>query len=173
MNDTTPQGPAQDFAQQPNAQLLKAWWDLGQVMKRHVAPMLEREHGVDFKDFVALNAIEQGAHYPSLMCDRMAMTPSGISRVVDDLVKRELVKRQLDPRDSRRVRLHITAKGAAVLTAAKSTMLGLLNDALTTLPEERVQQFTATLQHLASVMTHATSDTRKDPREPDSEQERA
>lgn len=124
-------------------------------MKRFVAPMLEREHGADFKDFVALGAIESGSNYPRLMCDRLAMTPSGISRMLDDLVKRDLVRRHLDPQDSRRVRLEITPKGAAVLHATKSTMLGLLERGLSELPPAQVQLFAETLQHLSETLSHA------------------
>lgn len=140
-------------------------------MKRHVAPMLEREHGADFKDFVALNAIESGSNYPRLMCERLAMTPSGISRMLDDLVKRDLVKRALDPHDSRRVQLHITPRGEAVLSATKRTMLGLLERGLSALPEAQVQLFADTLQQLSDTLTHAAeeAESSKTPASPESE----
>ena len=143
-------------AQSSGEQLLSAWWNFGQVLKRHVAPMLEREHNVDFKDFVALSAIEAGANYPSLMCERMAMTPSGVSRILEDLTRRQLVVRTLDPHDSRRVRLQITPKGEDVLRAARSTMLGLLNEGLTQLPSTQVQLFVETITQLNDLMARAT-----------------
>ena len=41
-----------------SARVMAAMWKAGQVMKNHVAPMLEREHGVEFKHFVVLERIE-------------------------------------------------------------------------------------------------------------------
>lgn len=126
-------------------------------MKRHVAPLLAREHGVDFKDFVALEAIEGGANYPRLVCDRLAVAPSGVSRMLDDLVKRDLVTRHLDVHDSRRVRLEITEQGHAVLHAARSTMHTLLDESLAHFPPQQVESFTHTLSRLAELMTQPPS----------------
>lgn len=123
-----------------------------QTMKRVVAPMLTREHGVDFKDFVALSAIEAGAQYPGALCDRMHLPPSHVSRLIDDLVKGGVVERQLDPHDSRRVRLHITARGAQVLTAAKSSMVELLDAGLEGLSPEQIQTFADTMNHVIGRM---------------------
>ena len=139
----------------PGARLLESWWELTQTMKRRVAPMLEREHGVDFKDFLALNAIQAGASYPSLMCGRLAMTPSNVSRQLESLSRHGLVRRRLDAGDSRRVHLEITDKGEAVLKGARGTMQGLLEEGLRGLPATQIELFAKTLRHLSETLVQA------------------
>jgi DNA-binding MarR family transcriptional regulator len=136
--------------------VIDAWWTFAQVMKRNVAPILEREHQMDFGDFMALNTIDRGANYPGLLCERTSISPSGISRMLENLTKRDLVRRSLDTEDSRRVRLEITPKGFEVLNATRSTMARLVERGLVTLPQEQVKAFIDTLVHLADTMSEKT-----------------
>ena len=134
---------------------MSAWWDATQAMKRHVAPMLEREHGLEFKDFAALSAIESGSNYPGLMCGRLGITPSAVSRLIDDLVKGGLVVRRLDEHDSRRVQLNLTPSGTQVLSATRHTMHAVLARGLQGHPEVQLQAFVQTLQHLGAAFNLA------------------
>jgi hypothetical protein len=43
----------------PATNVLDAWWTFAQVMKRNVAPILEREHQMDFGDFMVLNPLTE------------------------------------------------------------------------------------------------------------------
>jgi DNA-binding MarR family transcriptional regulator len=140
----------------PTTNVLDAWWSFGQVMKRHVVPMLEREHQMDFGDFMVLNTIDRGANYPGLICERASISPSGVSRMLETLTKRDLVRRSLDTEDSRRVKLEITPKGIEVLDATRSTMARLVERGLVTLPQEQVKAFIDTLVHLANTMSDTT-----------------
>jgi DNA-binding MarR family transcriptional regulator len=151
------------------SELMSAWWNLTQAMKRHVAPMLEREHGLEFKDFIVLSAIEDGANYPGLICGRLALTPSTVSRLIDDLVKGELIVRRLDEHDSRRVQLNMTAKGAGVLQATRSTMHALLGQGLNTLRGDQVRLFAQTLQHLSATLSQPDTN-QPDTNQPDTNQ---
>jgi DNA-binding MarR family transcriptional regulator len=132
--------------------VLDAWWTFAQVMKRQVSPTLEREHQMDFGDFMVLNTIDRGANYPGLLCERASISPSGVSRMLENLTKRDLVRRSLDTEDSRRVKLEITPKGFEVLNATRGTMLRLVERSLFTLPKEQVKGFVDTLTHLAATM---------------------
>lgn len=152
------------FAEKPNnissevsaTNVIDAWWTFAQVMKRNVAPILEREHQMDFGDFMALNTIDRGANYPGLLCERTSISPSGISRMLEHLTKRDLLRRSLDTEDSRRVRLEITPKGFEVLNATRNTMARLVERGLVTLPQEQVKAFIDTLVHLANTMSETT-----------------
>ena len=154
METSPPELPPADHPTPPSEatvrDLMSAWWDATQAMKRHVAPMLEREHGLEFKDFAALGAIESGANYPGLMCGRLAMTPSAVSRLIDDLVKGGLIVRRLDEHDSRRVQLTLTPAGAQVLSATRHTMHAVLARGLQDHPEARLQAFVQTLRQLGA-----------------------
>jgi DNA-binding MarR family transcriptional regulator len=140
----------------PATNVLDAWWTFAQVMKRNVAPILEREHQMDFGDFMVLNTIDRGANYPGLLCERTSISPSGVSRMLENLTKRDLVRRSLDTEDSRRVKLEITPKGFEVLHATRGTMIRLVERGLGTLPQEQVQAFIDTLVHLANTMSETT-----------------
>ena len=142
----------------PATNVLDAWWTFAQVMKRNVTPMLEREHQMDFADFMVLNTIERGANYPGLLCERTSISPSGVSRMLENLTKRDLLRRSLDTEDSRRVKLEITPKGIEVLDATRGTMARLVERGLVTLPQEQVKAFVDTLVHLANTMSD-TSET--------------
>lgn len=138
-------------------ELMSAWWAATQAMKRHVAPMLEREHQLEFKDFIALSAIESGANYPGLVCNRLTMTPSTVSRLVDDLAKAGLIVRRLDDTDSRRVKLTLTPAGDEVLSATRRTMHAVLQQGLSGLPETQVQAFAQTLRQLGATFNQVDS----------------
>jgi DNA-binding MarR family transcriptional regulator len=151
-----PEKSSKDPSNMLSSDVMDAWWTFGQVMKRNVAPILEREHQMDFGDFMALNTIERGANYPGLLCERTSISPSGISRMLENLTKRDLVRRSLDTEDSRRVKLEITPKGFEVLNATRSTMARLVERGLVTLPQEQVKAFIDTLVHLANTMGDTT-----------------
>lgn len=76
------------------------------------------EHGLTFKQYNVLRAIRRGepegvkvSQIGAQMADRQA----DVTRLVDRLVREELVSRHTDPEDRRAVRATLTAKGAALL----------------------------------------------------------
>lgn len=138
--------------QTASTRMMDAWWSLGQVMKRHVVPVLEREHNMDFGDFMVLSAIDRGANYPTELCSLISIPASGISRMLENLTKLEIVKRTLDTEDSRRVRIEITPKGYEALKAARETMLGMIEQGLATLPIDQVDSFIDTMMHLSATI---------------------
>jgi len=137
-----------------SARVMAAMWKAGQVMKNHVAPMLEREHGVEFKHFVVLERIEGGAIYPRQLALSMMIAPSHISRMLEELSQLELISRSLDPVDSRRTRLLITEKGQGVLEGTRATMSGIVGRALAGLERGEVETFTHGLERLLEAMMH-------------------
>ena len=142
-----------------SARIMAAMWKAGQVMKNHVAPMLEREHGVEFKHFVVLERIatytsEGEAIYPRQLALSMMIAPSHISRMLEELSTLGLITRSLDPVDSRRTRLLITEKGQGVLEATRATMSGIVGRALEGLEQGEAETFTHGLERLLEAMMH-------------------
>ncbi|WP_309570881.1 MarR family winged helix-turn-helix transcriptional regulator [Deinococcus sp.] len=158
----TPAPPSEDAV----TELMNAWWTATQAMKRHVAPMLEREHGLEFKDFIALSAIESGATYPGVVCSRLTMTPSTVSRLLDDLVRGGLLVRRLDDTDSRRVHLSLTPAGDTVLAATRQTMHAVLHRGLNGLPETQLQTFTQILRRMGETFNQSGTQSAAPPAEP-------
>ena len=141
---TSPFAPKTDT---PVARLMTAWWSFGQVMKQHIAPRLEKEHGLDFGNFIVLNAIDSGTQYPTHICERLVMHPSGVSRMIEHLTTRGFITRALDAEDSRRVKLQITPNGSAVLEEARSTMTELLDHGFKDVPDDQLEAFASILDH--------------------------
>jgi DNA-binding MarR family transcriptional regulator len=128
--------------------LMEAFWGFGQIMRQHLVPSVVGEYGLDFKDFITLVSISEGAQYPKFICERLSTNASDVSRTLETLSKRGFVKRELDSEDSRRVRVTLTDAGETVLATARGRIQELLEDAERVLPDEELQRFTQTLVHL-------------------------
>ncbi|WP_425148592.1 MarR family winged helix-turn-helix transcriptional regulator [Deinococcus sp.] len=138
------------------SQLLSGLWSVIHAVKRHLGPALLREHGLEFKDFLALDTIGGGTNYPSLMCQRLNLTPSNGSRLIEDLVGSGLIERRLDAQDARRVQLILTTRGQEVLAATSQTLLKLLKGSLGDLSDTQVATFVQTLETLSTALGSPT-----------------
>jgi DNA-binding MarR family transcriptional regulator len=128
--------------------LLEAWWSFGQVMRQHIMPKVIGQLDLDFKDFFALVAIHDGAIYPKLICSRLATNPSDISRILEKLEEKGLVTRALDPEDSRRIRVVLTAHGLATLEHKRRSMAEHILKAVHGMSADELERFASTMQHL-------------------------
>jgi DNA-binding MarR family transcriptional regulator len=139
----------------PSARLLSAIWSTTRALKRHVAPALHREHGVDFKDFMLLDGIERGggAIHPGQLCDAMSMTPSAVSRMLDDATRAGLVVRELDPGDLRHIKVQITPKGRQILSAVRETMTAMVDPWLKALPRTQAEALISSIESLSESMS--------------------
>jgi DNA-binding MarR family transcriptional regulator len=69
--------------------------------------------GLSLRQYAALNGIRQGASSPGELARLWQVTPAVITGIIDRLERRELVRREPDPDDRRRLRLALTASGLA------------------------------------------------------------
>jgi DNA-binding MarR family transcriptional regulator len=134
----------------PAARLVAALWSTTRALKRHLSPLLRKEHGVDFKDFMLLDAVDRdGQLNPGQLCSAMGLSPSAVSRVLDDLTSRGLVVRELDPADLRHIKVKATVKGRDVLAEARETMSDLVDDWLKGLPRAQSEALLHALEGLS------------------------
>lgn len=93
--------------------------------------------------------ILRGARPEALTCSMIAerlVTPGpDVTRLVDRLVKRELVDRRRDEKDRRVVRVRIHAQGVRLLAELDDPVLRWLEDLLGPLPEEDLRSLVALL----------------------------
>jgi DNA-binding MarR family transcriptional regulator len=82
------------------------------------------------RQYAALNGIRQGASSPGELARLWQVTPAVITGIIDRLERRDLVRREPDPADRRRLRLALTDTGLAasalverVLTEELATQL--------------------------------------------------
>jgi len=85
------------------------------------------------------------------MAEEFGLTLPTVSKMVDGLVKRELVLREENPRDRRRVTLRLTEKGRSVFEAAKRNTNARLAEMLGTLTPDERAMIVSTLQIMRRV----------------------
>jgi len=84
-------------------------------IRKGMIKQVKDELGIEFTDFPVLYLIKKGFTSPSAIKDRMQMSASMVSHMVDRSLKAELINRELDPKDSRRFLLSLTDKGERLI----------------------------------------------------------
>jgi len=90
--------------------------DLLPVLRRWVTARVHlagSDAGLSLRQYAALNGIRQGASSPGELARLWQVTPAVITGIIDRLERRELVRREPDPDDRRRLRLALTEAGLA------------------------------------------------------------
>jgi DNA-binding MarR family transcriptional regulator len=86
------------------------------ILRQWVTARVHRagaDAGLSLRQYAALNGIRQGASSPGELARLWQVTPAVITGVIDRLERRELVRREPDPDDRRRLRLALTDAGLA------------------------------------------------------------
>ena len=118
-----------------------------------VVPILDRElasaHGLSFNQFEVLACLARAGRRGLRMSDlasRVVLSPSGVTRAVDQLERKGLVERCVFEGDKRGSLASLTAEGRALLrTAANDHLLGLREHFLKHLSRSE-------LEHLATAL---------------------
>lgn len=109
--------PTSELSQEQIVRFLAGLWQLNRRIKQDIEPLLA-EHGLDVRQFFLLVSIRRGAVYPKDLSEQMQLPATLLSRYLDQLAKRGLMERQIDPQDSRRTRLSLTPLATETLQAA-------------------------------------------------------
>lgn len=102
--------------------LLHAYHDVVRTLDRE----MQDEHDLTLADYDVLLRLALAPNKALRMSDlaeRVLMSPSGTTRLVDRLTKRGLVERREDPADGRVAMAHLTEAGARHLRRAAKTHL--------------------------------------------------
>jgi DNA-binding MarR family transcriptional regulator len=86
------------------------------ILRRWVTARVHQagaDAGLSLRQHAALSGIRQGASSPGELARLWQVTPAVITGVIDRLERRELVRREPDPDDRRRLRLALTDSGLA------------------------------------------------------------
>jgi DNA-binding MarR family transcriptional regulator len=86
------------------------------ILRRWVTARVQwagADAGLSLRQYAALSGIRQGASSPGELARLWQVTPAVITGVIDRLERRELVRREPDPDDRRRLRLALTETGLA------------------------------------------------------------
>ena len=87
------------------------------------------------------------------MAENIGLTLPSMSKMIDNLVARELVTRHMCPTDRRRIRLMLTASGKALIDQALLAVQSALAERLTDLPAGERTAIARTMQTLRPIIT--------------------
>jgi DNA-binding MarR family transcriptional regulator len=135
-------------------EFMHTWFTFGQAIKSKIVPILEHHHNADFFDFMVLNLINEGNIHPGAIAEKIVVQPSKISRTLEDLTKRGLVKRSLDAEDSRRVRLELTPQGQKVLREVYATIRTILEPSFAEVGHDHVRNIMQSMTHLTQAISN-------------------
>ena len=108
---------------------LAAWRGLLKAHSQLVATLdeeLEREHGIPLGSYEVLLHLADapdGSLRMGDLADRLLLSRSGLTRLIDRLVSRDVVERHSCPSDRRGTYARLTPEGSALLNAARPTHL--------------------------------------------------
>ncbi len=81
------------------------------------------------------------------IAERMKLSPSRLTRIIDGLVKKEYINREIDPNDRRNMRVTLSSKGKSLVQQ--------LNKAYVDIHEEILQDIDPSMhEQLITAMTH-------------------
>lgn len=129
--------------------LLHAHHDVVQALDRE----LRDEHGITFGEYdvlLRLGRTRERALRMSDLAERVLLSPSGVTRLVDRLTARGLLERRTDPHDGRASLASLTTDGSRVLRRAASTHLRGIREHFTSrLSGGQLREVTSGLEEIA------------------------
>jgi DNA-binding MarR family transcriptional regulator len=113
---------------------MERWVGLGlTITQLRVLFLLRRERGAP-------------AHF---LAERLRVTPSTLTRIVNRLVRLNLIRRQEDPDDRRLVRHYLTARGDQALAEMERTGRTFVTEILKQLPRHKLERLLHALEDLS------------------------
>lgn len=138
--------------------LLARFYRATHALNADLSAALTTEYGLELRDFMVLSSISKGHRYPSDIARRLHASKFAVSRVLQRLIDRGLIAREIDGQDSRRVRLEATPAGAKIRSEALDSMRVRMTPLLDELGEQRAEALVAGLEQ---VIEHFAKSRRK------------
>lgn len=135
--------------QEQVGRFLASMWRFQRQLKQELDPLLATQHGLDSRKFFILKSIQSGHQYPTVLAEQLQIPATLLSRYLDQLVKQQLIERQIDAQDSRRTRLSLTAAGENVLAQTWASIQALTGARLARLDTRTLSGLLDALELLA------------------------
>ncbi|AIZ46488.1 hypothetical protein QR90_05400 [Deinococcus radiopugnans] len=125
-----------------------ALWRFGRSFRQELDALLLAQGELDSPRFNVLQGIRSGHSYPKALAAHLHMPPTLLSRYLDQLCKQNLIERQIDTEDSRRIHLNLTPEGERLAASVIQSFLGLAAARMHDIDPERLGVLTALLEQL-------------------------
>ena len=123
---------------------------IGRVRAAFIAALEEKLAQFDLKsaDYLVLVSVANDIDTASAVCSLMAHDPGAMTRKIDTLEQRGLVRRVRSAEDRRAIRLELTAEGRKLYPKIRAVAVGLANEFLRGFTKSEARQLEDTLKRV-------------------------
>lgn len=136
--------------------LVEVFWETVPPLWREIHAQLHtiasEEFAVTVEQFHILRHIRQGSASVSELAKQKRISRPAASQIVETLVQRGLIRRQVNPQDRRQVFLVLTDSGNALLDAISQKTRHWTLELFSPLNSEEVSQITQALERLKKLL---------------------
>lgn len=129
---------------------MRLLWALDHALQR-TSRRMEARVGVTGPQRLVIRIV---ARFPGIPAGRLAeilhVDPSTLTGILDRLERQGMLARRSDPRDRRRVRLGLTAKGRRLDVGTEGTVEAAVRDALAEIPEGRIRNASDVIERIGA-----------------------
>jgi DNA-binding MarR family transcriptional regulator len=126
------------------------------IVMTQVAERTFEAHQISFTQWMVLMWLTQRPHAsPTELSAHLGHDMGALTRMVDELERDGMVRRDRSRRDRRAVEIAVTPEGRRVAHAGKRLMVDLLNELVTPYSKAEVDALISLLQHLLSRLQNA------------------
>jgi DNA-binding MarR family transcriptional regulator len=110
--------------------------------------------GITLPQWIVLMCLrDQVARTPAELCQNICYDSGAFTRLIDQMEKRDLVRRSRSTRDRRVIELHLTEQGLKTIEMTMGTVVGFFNGLLINFSEEEADTLIKLLSRLVSNLT--------------------
>ncbi|MGE4584270.1 MAG: MarR family winged helix-turn-helix transcriptional regulator [Sphaerochaeta sp.] len=99
-----------------------------QTSLRNLEDQLKKQTGLSFNDALLLCAVNKGIYEPGALAKELELSPSRLTRVLDSLEERNLIKRTLSSADRRSLTISLTEIGNSVVQTYSCSEMNIPED---------------------------------------------
>lgn len=82
------------------------------------------------------------------IAERMSLSPSRLTRIIDGLVKKEYINREIDPNDRRNMRVALSNKGRSLVNQLNKAYIDIHHEILQDIDPSQHEQLITAMTHL-------------------------
>ncbi len=86
------------------------------------------------------------------IAERMGLSPSRLTRIVDGLVKKQYMERTIEPNDRRNMRVTLSHKGVNIVKQLNSDYVNIHREILNEIDEEQHEPLITAMDHFLSAL---------------------
>lgn len=86
------------------------------------------------------------------IAERMNLSPSRLTRIIDGLVQKEYIIREIDPNDRRNMRVTLSSKGQSLVRQLNKAYVDIHREILKDIDPEQHEPLTTALEHLLEAL---------------------